>query len=91
MAGEVWEDWFKRADAALYRAKACGGNLVIDDGHRSLFTDANHLLGAVLSVRPKEEVATLVDKLLTDVVQHFKEEEVVICEARYPRDDHTHR
>ncbi len=28
MSGEVWESWFKRADAALYRAKACGRNQV---------------------------------------------------------------
>lgn len=28
MSGETWEQWFMRADAALYRAKACGRNQV---------------------------------------------------------------
>jgi diguanylate cyclase (GGDEF)-like protein/hemerythrin-like metal-binding protein len=28
MSGEIWEQWFQRADAALYRAKACGRNQV---------------------------------------------------------------
>ncbi len=28
LSGETWEQWFQRADAALYRAKACGRNQV---------------------------------------------------------------
>jgi diguanylate cyclase (GGDEF)-like protein/hemerythrin-like metal-binding protein len=28
VSGENWEQWFQRADAALYRAKACGRNKV---------------------------------------------------------------
>jgi len=120
MKGETWEDWFKRADSALYRAKASGrnqvqvaqesselgeageniaanfvrlswhpayesGNPVIDEEHRGLFADANHLLGAVLSKRPHAEVAELVNTLVRDVVQHFKDEEAIIRAAAYPR------
>lgn len=120
LAGEVWEEWFKRAEAALCRAKACGrnqvqtttdtalhgggggenvaanfvrlswhsayacGNLLIDEQHRGLFDDSNKLLCAVLSGRPMDEVAALVDVLIDDVVQHFNDEEMIIAAAGYP-------
>ena len=119
-AGEIWQDGFKRADAALDRAKASGrnqvqtatdtaqqgcggenvaanfvelswhtayacGNLLIDEQHHGLFDDANKLLGALLSNRPRDEVAALVDVLIGDVVQHFTDEEVIIAAAGYPQ------
>ena len=119
ISGETWGNWFKRADAALYRAKACGrnqvqiapetpqrvgagenvganfvqlawhssyecGNSVIDNQHRSLFGDANNLLTAILNGHPTDEVAALIDVLIRDVVQHFKDEEALFKAAGYP-------
>ncbi|WP_374690584.1 diguanylate cyclase [Accumulibacter sp.] len=117
--GESWEEWFARADAALYRAKSEGrnqvrvapelagqwgsggyvvanfvqlvwraayecGNEIIDRGHRQLFADANRLLAAMLSDQPAEQLGPIVDQLLTDVVEHFRDEEAVIGAAGFP-------
>ncbi|MBE2260039.1 MAG: diguanylate cyclase [Rhodobacteraceae bacterium] len=119
-AGETWDEWFQRADEALYRAKAAGRNQVqlapeaalpadagdylvanfvqlvwrsayecgdeaIDRGHRLLFSDANELLAAILSGQAAERVNTMVDRLLTDVLEHFHDEETVFVAAGYPR------
>ena len=118
-AGESWQEWFARADAALYRAKNGGrnqvqvapevachangkdyvaadfvqlvwrsayecGNEIVDHGHRQLFADANRLLSAILADQPADEIGTIVDRLLSDVVAHFREEEAVFTAAGFP-------
>jgi len=119
LPGESWAQWFERADAALYRAKAGGRNQVraapetpqsaamvepatmspvqlhwrqaydcghplIDRQHQALFEHANSLLAALLSERPTGEIASLIDTLIRDVVQHFHDEEAIITAAGYP-------
>jgi len=118
-AGESWDEWFARADAALYRAKSGGrnqvqvapevpchgdgkgyvvanfvqlvwrsayecGNEIVDRGHRQLFADANRLLSAILTDQSADEIGTIVDRLLSDVVEHFRDEEAVITAAGFP-------
>lgn len=116
---ETWEQWFKRADAALYQAKSAGRNQVqvapeapkhagvrehveanfvqlvwhdlyecdneiINHEHQGLFVVANELLGAMLSGRPADEVATLVDALTRDVFKHFQDEIEILAMVGYP-------
>jgi len=119
LTGEVWEQWFARADRALYHAKGCGRNQVqfapesaqrvgagenvsanfvqlawhpayesghplIDRQHQALFGHANMLLAATLCGRPTDEVVTVVDGFVRDVVQHFKDEERIFTAAGFP-------
>lgn len=117
--GETWDEWFKRADTALFHARVSGrnqvqrapeaprragvgesvaanfvqlswhaayecGNAVIDDQHKALFGDANDLLAAILSGRPADEVATLIEALITHVGRHFEDEEAIINATGFP-------
>jgi len=61
----------------------CGHELV-DRGHRLLFDNANALLAAILSRGDRSEVDPLIDQLLADVVEHFRDEESVFIAAAYP-------
>ncbi len=60
------------------------GHALIDAQHRGLFADANELLNAILAQQSREEVATLIDGLIHDVVQHFKDEESILNHIGFP-------
>jgi hemerythrin-like metal-binding protein len=60
------------------------GNATIDEQHRKLFEDANELLPAMIGGHPKDECLTLINRLLTDVLNHFRDEEVILRAAEYP-------
>ena len=68
----------------VWRTAFESGNPVIDTQHRGLFRDVNKLLDAVLDEHQTDEVATLVEAFIADVVQHFREEEAIIAAAGYP-------
>jgi len=58
-----------------WKASFASGHALIDQQHEGLFDVANEILAAVLSSRPREEIAEIVERLIADVVQHFKDEE----------------
>lgn len=60
------------------------GNSLIDDEHRTLFLDANNLISAILSQKPKEQITSLINALMHDTIQHFREEEEILARAGYP-------
>ena len=60
------------------------GNQTIDEQHRKLFETANELLSAVVGGHPKEECIPLMESLLTEVVNHFRDEEAIFRTAQYP-------
>jgi diguanylate cyclase (GGDEF)-like protein/hemerythrin-like metal-binding protein/PAS domain S-box-containing protein len=62
----------------------CSGHRVIDDQHRHLFHLANELLDSMLTGRPTDEISMFVASLLSEVVQHFYDEEVILAELGYP-------
>ena len=66
-----------------HRTYECGQAL-IDAEHKALFGDANRLLAAVLSARPAGAVAPLIDTLMRDIVEHFRDEETIIAAAGFP-------
>ena len=71
----------------VWRTVYESGSAVIDGQHRELFKDVNDLLGAMLGERQVEDVAALVRVFISDVTQHFEEEEVIIRAAGFPGAD----
>ncbi len=64
-------------------AYECGSD-VIDEQHRALFAQSNSILAAMLSGRSADETGLLIDALILDVVQHFKDEEEIIVNTIFP-------
>lgn len=60
------------------------GHPVIDEEHRALFGQANHLLAALFTGRPAAEMAILVDALVQDVAAHFRSEETIVAASGFP-------
>jgi diguanylate cyclase (GGDEF)-like protein/hemerythrin-like metal-binding protein/PAS domain S-box-containing protein len=60
------------------------GNRLIDAQHRHLFHLANELLDSMLTDRPTDEISMFVAGLLSEVVQHFYDEEAILAELGYP-------
>lgn len=68
----------------IWHQSYASGNPMIDSEHQSLFDVANNLLDAILSKRPADEVSSIVDQLVSDVTQHFIDEEAALAGAGYP-------
>jgi diguanylate cyclase (GGDEF)-like protein/hemerythrin-like metal-binding protein len=67
----------------LWKQRFCSGHPLIDAQHQALFEDANHLLEAVLSGRPADEVEQLIERLIEDVARHFRDEEQVLSKVGF--------
>jgi diguanylate cyclase (GGDEF)-like protein/hemerythrin-like metal-binding protein/PAS domain S-box-containing protein len=65
------------------------GHPVIDAQHERLFQVANDLLDSVLSARPQQELSRLVESMLEEVGQHFRDEEEILRELGFT-DLHDH-
>ncbi|MBK7000934.1 MAG: hemerythrin family protein [Rhodoferax sp.] len=59
------------------------GNPVIDAQHRQLFSHANELLTAVSQEHPVQEINRCIASLIEEVVQHFRDEEVILTTANF--------
>lgn len=67
----------------VWKPRFGSGHPLIDAQHRNLFEDANHLLEAVLSGRPRDETEALIEQLLEDVRKHFDTEEGILEELGF--------
>jgi diguanylate cyclase (GGDEF)-like protein/hemerythrin-like metal-binding protein/PAS domain S-box-containing protein len=60
------------------------GNSDIDAEHRKVFQIANHIISAMTSEETGNELMSLVDDLLVELVLHFTHEEELLEAAGYP-------
>ncbi|HRD93850.1 MAG TPA: diguanylate cyclase [Accumulibacter sp.] len=83
-AGDASENFAANFVQLIWRSAYECGDEAIDRGHRLLFADANELLSAILSGQAPELVNPMVDRLLGDLLEHFRAEETVFVAAGYP-------
>ncbi|MBI5432006.1 MAG: diguanylate cyclase [Planctomycetes bacterium] len=79
----------ERANSALelvwQEAYECG-DATIDRQHRNLFELANTVVATVLAgSSPKTEVTTVLDELMSHLLDHFRDEESILVSSGYPR------
>lgn len=68
----------------VWKNNFCCGNKLIDSQHHALFQIANNLLEKVLSGGSPAELAEIITRLLDDVGQHFRDEEIILESAGFP-------
>ena len=68
----------------VWREAVQSGHPAIDTQHRKLFDRANTLLSTLLEGRPKPECTQRIHELLEEIMNHFRDEEDILREARYP-------
>ncbi|NGP54080.1 diguanylate cyclase [Thioalkalivibrio sp. XN8] len=67
----------------VWKPRFASGHALIDAQHRALFEDANQLLEAMLSGRPRDEIGELIDRLIEDIRKHFRDEERILAELGF--------
>ena len=78
------EDTTKPFMKLAWREDYCSGNSVIDFQHQALFYIANELLDAVLLNRSAADISPIIARLLTDVSQHFCDEQKILEAVSFP-------
>lgn len=68
----------------VWRAAFECGHPLLDEQHRTLFGQVNDLISVLLSEHRADEVGELIDGVVREVGQHFREEELLITAAGFP-------
>jgi diguanylate cyclase (GGDEF)-like protein/hemerythrin-like metal-binding protein len=68
----------------VWRDVFVSGHPLVDAQHQGLFHLSNELLEAMLSNHPAAELSILIQRLLTEVTQHFEDEERLMAELGFP-------
>ncbi|MCL1887149.1 MAG: diguanylate cyclase [Betaproteobacteria bacterium] len=68
------------------------GHPVIDHQHKQLFAATNNLLSAFLAGKSEKSIKILIDGLIVDMMNHFRDEEEIFRAVGYPQSDaHANR